>query len=104
MTAEQRLFWNELRARLAAATDQYGARAALARQFGVTPQAVAEWLSGASAPTAETTLRLLEWVTAEEAKSKEKKRAGSGSTRPALKTRSRKSNRHEKTKSGVKKQ
>jgi transcriptional regulator with XRE-family HTH domain len=100
VTAKQRSFWNELRVRLAAATEKYGARAALAREFGVTPQAVAEWLSGASAPTAETTLRLLEWVTAEEAQSKQKKRAGSGSTRPALKTRKRKSTSHEKTNSG----
>lgn len=101
MTAQQRSFWNELRTRLAAATEQYGARAALAREFGVTPQAVAEWLSGASSPTAETTLRLLEWVTAEEAKSNQKKRAGSADTRPTLKTQNRKSTRHEKAKSGL---
>jgi transcriptional regulator with XRE-family HTH domain len=89
-----RYTWGSLRRRIRAATRERGARARLARKFRVTPQAVAEWLSGASAPTAETTLRLLEWVTAEEAK--QKKSAGNVSeTRPARKTQTRKS-KHEK--------
>jgi transcriptional regulator with XRE-family HTH domain len=101
VTAKQRSLWGELRSRIRALTDRHGARAQLAREFEVTPQAVAEWLSGASAPTAETTLRLREWVS--EAEAKQKKRAGSATTRPALKTRKSKSNKHEKAKSSRKK-
>lgn len=100
MTTQQRLLWNDLRRRLKTATRKYGARAALARTFKVTPQAVAEWLSGASAPTAETTLRLLEWVTAEEAKQKRSAAASHAAT--ARSTRVRKS-KHEKPNSDRKK-
>lgn len=83
MLTKQHQLWNDLRLRLSALMNRYGARARLAREMSVTPQAVSKWLSGASAPTAETTLRLREWVIAAEAK--QKKRAGSGTTRPALK-------------------
>jgi transcriptional regulator with XRE-family HTH domain len=92
--------WENLRARLDAVTSGPGSKAALAHRFNVSPAAVSQWLSGASAPTADTTLRLLEWVTAEEETIKQKKRAGSAVTRPALKTRNRESTSHEKTKSG----
>jgi transcriptional regulator with XRE-family HTH domain len=93
--------WTGLRQRILAATRNRGDSANLARKFRVSPQAVAKWLSGASAPTAETTLRLLEWVTAEEAK--QKKGAGSVSeARPARKTQTRKS-KHEKPSSERKK-
>lgn len=78
----------------------------MAREFGVTTATVSQWLSDDEHqrvfPAAENTLRLLEWVKAEEAKSKPKKRAGSAVTRPALKTRKRKSN-NEKSKSNRKK-
>jgi transcriptional regulator with XRE-family HTH domain len=68
----------------------------LAERFGVTRQSVAEWLSGDSAPTAETTLRLLEWVRAEEAK--QQKTLGSvTSTAKGRKTRKPQS-QHEKDK------
>jgi len=100
VTAKQRSLWNDLRLRLRVVTENYGARAQLAREFNVKPQAVAEWLSGASAPTAENTLRLREWVS--EAEAKQKKRAGSAVTRPAL-TRRSKSTKHEKAKSSQKK-
>lgn len=89
-----------LRARLLRATSERGAKAALAKEFGVSRQAVNAWLSGASAPEAETTLRLLEWVTADEAK---KQGVGSGSTPPAPETRVRRF-KHEKPTSGPKKQ
>lgn len=95
--------WEQLRVRLRRATADAGSKAALARLFGVTTQAVSQWLSGASAPTADTTLRLLEWVTAEEATSTQKKRAGSADTRPALKTRKANPLGHEKAKSDRKK-
>ena len=93
------LRWESLRARLHLATRAPGAKAALAERFEVSPAAVSQWLSGASAPTADTTLRLLEWVTAEEAQ-QQTKRTGRASTRPALKTREGKSTNNEKTKSG----
>jgi transcriptional regulator with XRE-family HTH domain len=66
--------WENLRSRLNAATKSPGAKAALAHHFNVSAAAVSQWLSGASAPTADTTLRLLEWVTAEEEQTKQKKR------------------------------
>jgi hypothetical protein len=62
--------WPELRKRAQRATEAFGAKAALARELTVTPQAVSEWLSGASAPDAENTLRVLEFVQAHEAKLK----------------------------------
>lgn len=93
--------WEALRDRIRAATPKRGDRVKLAREFGVTPQAVAKWLSGASAPTAETTLQLLEWVTAEEAQQK-KSSGGVSETRPERKTRTRKS-KHEQPRSGPEK-
>ncbi len=84
------LSWVELRRRLRAATAPPGAKAALARQFEVSTAAVSQWLSGANAPAADTTLRLLEWVVAEEAK-QQKASAGSASTQPAPKTQKSKS-------------
>jgi transcriptional regulator with XRE-family HTH domain len=62
--------WRELRSRLKAAAGEPGARATLARSLGVTPAAVSQWLSGANAPKADTTLRLLQWVFGAEAKQK----------------------------------
>ncbi|SRR6266542_1885488 len=81
--------WKDLRRRLRAVTRRYRAQAELARELEVTPQAVAEWLAGASAPTADKTLRILSWVGDEERK-QTKKNAGV-SEAPAQKTR-RKSN------------
>lgn len=88
--------WKELRLRLEAALGASGAQAALARSFGVSTAAVSQWLSGATTPKADTALRLLQWVTVAEAK--QKKSAGGAETRPALKTRKRKS-KHEKPRS-----
>ena len=62
--------WLRLVERVSKITSQRGDRARLARDLNVTRQAVSNWLSGASAPSAVVTLRLLEWVTAEEAKQK----------------------------------
>jgi len=104
MTTAQRSRWDKLRKQLQSATKLPGARSALAREFQVSAATVSQWLSDDARqriyPTAENTLRLLEWVTAKKAQSKQNKRAGSGSTQPALKTRKRKSTRNEKTKSG----
>ena len=60
--------WPKLREQTQALTAEHGAKARLADAFGVSRQVLNGWLSGASAPDAETTLRLLAWVTAEEAK------------------------------------
>lgn len=60
--------WANLRRRCISATRTPGAQAALARHLGLTRQAVSEWIRRDDrAPEADTTLRLLEWVTAEEA-------------------------------------
>lgn len=47
-----------------------GSKGALAKWLKVPPPRVSEWLNGVYQPSAETTLRLLEWVTAQEAKQK----------------------------------
>jgi transcriptional regulator with XRE-family HTH domain len=97
--------WANLRRRLISATRTTGAQTALADHLGITRQAVSEWVRRDDrAPEADTTLRLLDWVAAEEAKSKQKKRAGSAETRPALKTRKSKSTSHEKAKSDQRKE
>jgi hypothetical protein len=93
--------WAALRDRIRAATRERGDRVKLAREFGVTPQAVAKWLSGASAPTAETTLRLLDFVTAKEAKPKTS--AGLLEAGPARKNQTKKSPFSEKQSSARKK-
>lgn len=58
--------WPELRERLIALTSERGAKAALAREFNVSPQAVGEWVRGKSMPSADATIRLLPWVAAKE--------------------------------------
>jgi transcriptional regulator with XRE-family HTH domain len=102
LPVKQHLTWSSLRNRLRVATRERGAQAEIARLLEVTPQAVAEWLAGASAPTADNTLRLFDWITKREAQQKQS--AGSGRTRPARKTRKSKSKRYEKAKSSRRKQ
>jgi transcriptional regulator with XRE-family HTH domain len=48
-----------------------GKKAMLARFLKVTPPRISEWIHGVKKPGGEVTLRLAEWVTAEEAKQKE---------------------------------
>jgi transcriptional regulator with XRE-family HTH domain len=86
--------WYSLRSRLGALLSWHGSKSALAREFNVTPASVSEWLSGDSSPEAETTLRLLEWVQAGEAK---QKRPGRAQTRPELKAQARKSHNENQT-------
>jgi transcriptional regulator with XRE-family HTH domain len=90
---QRQSLWNQLKARLAEAAKGRGVKAALARELGVTNQAVSEWLSGASAPKASTTLWLLNWVIAAE-EANQKKRASQVAAQPALNTRAKKS-KHE---------
>ena len=54
--------WEDLRSWLKEAMAERGVKASLAREFNVKPASVSQWLSGATAPTAQTTLRLLNWV------------------------------------------
>jgi len=99
VTAAQKSLWQNLRHRLRKATAKAGAKSALAKEFGVSRATVSQWLSGVIAPAAENTLRLLEWVTVEEAKSQQKKTAARASTRLRRKTRKEKSKTNEKPKS-----
>ena len=109
-------------------TRERGAKSKLAHLLKVSRQRLNEWLSGRSKPSARYLLLLLNWIrnqkmlaarTRQKAqreaaagksiefpnikKPKQKKRAGSADTRPALKTQKRKSTSHEKAKSGPKK-
>ncbi|MBA3351177.1 MAG: hypothetical protein H0U23_01910 [Blastocatellia bacterium] len=79
--------WDDLRSLLRRATQSPGQKTALAQQLGVSTAAVSQWLSGANAPAADTTLRLLNWVEKSEANPQQKKSAGSSAERPAPKTR-----------------
>lgn len=84
---KKRLSWGDLRRRLRAVTRSRGSQAKLAARLKVTPQAVTEWLAGASAPTADRTLRILNLVEEYEAQQKQ----SAGALTPARETR-RKSN------------
>ena len=60
--------WVQLRDNILKRTKESGAKAQLARDVGVSRQAVNKWLNQGVEPSAEITLRLLAWVTAREAK------------------------------------
>ncbi|MBI3418120.1 MAG: hypothetical protein HY043_22760 [Verrucomicrobia bacterium] len=89
-----------LRERLRRVTTARGAKAALAKEFGVSRQAVSGWLSGVNKPEGETALHLLAWVTAEEAK--QQKSSVSATTPAEPKTQIKKA-QHANLKSGRKK-
>jgi transcriptional regulator with XRE-family HTH domain len=91
----------ELVHRLKQITSAPGAKASLARKLGVSRQAVSQWLSGKSNPTAEATLQLLNWV--EEPEAQQTKKPGSESPQPGQKTQVRKSKTYEKANSNRKK-
>jgi transcriptional regulator with XRE-family HTH domain len=61
-------YTHHLLKRVAKATRQRGARTRLAEHLEISTSLLAHYLSGASAPSAEIALRLLEWVTDAEAK------------------------------------
>lgn len=63
----------------------HGRKAQLAKFLGVPMPRISEWLGGVQQPGGETTLRMLEWVTAEEAK--QTKSPGSVEAPPEPKTR-----------------
>lgn len=82
--------------RLKKATASFGKKASLARFLHVPKPRISEWINGVYAPSAEVTLRLLEWVQAEEAS--QQKTPGSVNATTEGKTRSTQS-RYEKRRS-----
>lgn len=100
MTAMKRFrgsLWSHLRTRLHDATAREGSKVRLAAALGVTPGAVSQWLSGGTKPTAEATLRLLQWV--EQAEAQQKTPGSVTSTARGERTQRRPS-KHEKPTSG----
>ncbi|MCX6923409.1 MAG: hypothetical protein NT154_09415 [Verrucomicrobia bacterium] len=61
-------YWGALVKRVRVLTTAPGGKAQLARELNTTRQAVNKWLSGKGAPSAEITLRLLQWVVRHEQK------------------------------------
>ncbi len=89
--------WRDLRTLLAQATSLPGAKAALAREFNVSTSAVSQWLSGATAPAADTVLRLANWV--RKSRSDSTKSSDRVATQSEPKTQKDKSTSNEKAKS-----
>lgn len=87
--------WKSLKQRLEALTSGRGSQVELAKAIGISRQSVHQYLSGASAPSAEITLRLLEWVVAEE----QKQKSPEGAATPS-EPKTRKRNINEKPNSG----
>lgn len=65
-----RLTWEHLRKRLVKVTAEPGMQTAAAAFVGVNRSNLYRWINGEREPGAEAAFRLLEWVTAEEAKLK----------------------------------
>lgn len=93
MNLQKESFWPVLREKIRNLVQRRGAKSALARDIGVTRQAVNALLSKKYIPSGEQVLKLSKWL--EIAEAQQKQSAGSASTRPAPKTRERKS-KHEK--------
>ena len=92
MNLKKSSLWPRLRERIRKLVQRRGTKAALADDIGVSRQAVNALLGKKYVPSAEFTLRLSKWVELAEA---QQKNADHASTRPARKTRKRKS-KHEK--------
>ena len=90
-----RLTWNHLRKRLKKATAETGKQAAAAEFVGVNRSNLYRWVEGDREPGAEATFRLLEWVTAEEAKQQQS--AASARTPATPKAQKKGSNSNETT-------
>ena len=87
----------QLLARVRILTERRGAKVALAQFLGVPPSSVSEWLKPKPgwSPGGEVTLRLLEWVEAEEGN--QKVSPGRALTRPEPETQARKSSNENQT-------
>ena len=94
-----RFTWKQLKARLKSATEPRGKRAELARAIGSSQSNLNGWLDEDREPGAEATFRLLEWVTAEEAK----QQSSEGASTPAEPKTQPKDTNESKLKSGRKK-
>lgn len=77
---------SRLMGRVRSAASAVGMKSALATYLHVAPARISEWLSGRKEPSGETTLRLLQWVEAQERQ--QTQGPGSGTTPPGPKTRS----------------
>ena len=104
MILHKAAFWPRLRNRIARVVKERGMKAKLARDVGITRQAVDAWFSTSrgkpAAPSAEITLRLLEWIPAAEAQTQLRRPRISAT---AAKPKKGKSVRNEKPNSGRKK-
>lgn len=78
-TSDVRLTWNDLRKRLVRATDDSGKKSEAAKFIGVNQSNLTRWINDEREPGAQAAFRILEWVTAEEAKTKS---PGSADTLP----------------------
>jgi transcriptional regulator with XRE-family HTH domain len=87
--------WAELRKLLLSETATPGAKTSLARHFKVTTQAVSQWLSGKTKPSADTALRLRDWLLNKNHPTKQS--AGSAATRPAPNRSKLRKSTHEKS-------
>lgn len=76
-TSDVRLTWNDLRKRLVKATDGSGKKSEAAKFVGVNQSNLTRWINDEREPGAQAAFRILEWVTAEEAKTKS---PGTGAT------------------------
>lgn len=81
-TSDVRLTWNDLRKRLVKATDGSGKKSEAAKFVGVNQSNLTRWINDEREPGAQAAFRILEWVTAEEAKS-----PGTGATESGQMTR-----------------
>jgi transcriptional regulator with XRE-family HTH domain len=100
--APESLTWDKLRSILCARTNSPEAKLALAKHLGVSSSAVSQWRTDASAPTADNALKILSWLRTFEIKPNQKNAPEVRLTRPARKTKTRKS-KHEKPSSDRKK-
>jgi len=100
MNLRQVSFWPSLRERIQRFVRERGMKSALARDIGITRQAVNALLNEKYVPAGEQMLKLSKWVDLAEAQQKQS--AGVSEARPAPKTRERKS-KHEKPSSDRKK-
>jgi transcriptional regulator with XRE-family HTH domain len=68
--------WSELKSQLTLLTGAPGAKADLARHCDVSTAAVSQWLSGASAPTADNVFAIFDWIRLRQQKQSTRPREG----------------------------
>jgi transcriptional regulator with XRE-family HTH domain len=92
--------WAALRELLRLVTARHGEKASVARRFKITTQAVSQWLSGKTMPSADTALQLRAWLLQRQNLTTE--RADRAATRPT-RTRKSESTKYEKPQASPKK-